>query len=305
MSKANEATTQASALEDAVRSAGRHLLDDHLPEPQALLLLGTGLGLMTGYLKSATRVPLERVPGVPDAWRASQLFGGSLEGTSVWMLEDAPGASDEGTESPVVRAAPWVRGWPCWLAAACGAGALLHTTAGFAVADRDQEPRVAPGTLGLVSDHINVSGHTPLRGLGDSTLGPLFPAPTRLHDAELRASAMAIAKQRGLPAEEVVCACTLGPALETPAERVWLARAGADVAVQNAEAALHASAHAGLVGLTIACVTDAGSDTDDPAARIGDMVAQADRMAPALEELCSSLGPALRLVWDAQTVVEE
>lgn len=303
--------TEAAALEEAVRNASRHLLSNGIPEPDALFLLGTGVGLLPGYLKTATRVPLERVPGVPAAWRSGLLHAGRLEGASVWMLEDAPGAPDQGNEAPEVRAAPWVRAFPCWLAAASGAGALVLTTAGFAVDDGSAGAvGIAPGTFGLVRDHINVSGHTPLRGLGDSTLGPLFPDLTGLHHAGLRARALAISEERGLPATEVVCACTLGPALETPAERAWLARAGADVAAQNLEGPLHAAAHAGLVALVVVCVTDVGARAAEDAgdapdgAGIGRIVAQADRMAPALEELCSALGPELARAASEQLVDE-
>jgi len=292
--------TEAAALEEAVRTACSHLFSNDVPEPDALFLLGTGLGLMPGRLTARTRISLQRVPGVPEAWHATTLHAGQLDGTSVWLLEDAPGIAEQGSESPTTRVTDWVRSFPCWLAASAGAGVMLHTVGGFAVADRGAQPSIPPGTLGLVRDHINLSGHTPLRGLGDSKLGPLFPDTTRLHHAALRERALAVCKERGLPAREVVCACTLGPSLETPAERVWLARAGAEVAAQNLEGPLIAAAHAGLVALSIVCVTDAGQGGTD----IASMVDQADRMAPALEELCSTLGSALNAAAEEQFVDE-
>jgi purine-nucleoside phosphorylase len=293
-------TSEAERLEQAVRAASADLAARDLPQPDALFLLGTGVGLLPGALKASTRVPLERVAGVPEAWHGQMLFAGDLAGASVWMLEDAPGRAEEGSESPSTRAARWTRAFPCWLAASAGAGVLVHTSAGVALAEPGREPAAPPGTLGLVRDHLNVSGHTPLTGLGDSTLGPLFPDTTALHHAALRARALAIAAEHGLAAAEVVCACTLGPSLETPAERLWLARAGADVAVQNLADPLLAAAHAGLAVLAIACVTDSGRGGAD----IASMVDQAYRLAPALEELCSSLGPDLAAAAEEQFVEE-
>jgi purine nucleoside phosphorylase len=294
-------TTEAGALEEAVRTACAYLAKNDVPEPDALFLFGTGLMTIPGQMTGHRGIPLERVPGVPEAWRSSTRHAGDLDGCSVWLLVDDPGLPEQGSEAPTVRVKDWVRGFPCWLGAAAGAGVMLHTVGGFAVADRGQKPKVPAGTLGLVADHINVSGHTPLRGLGDSKLGPLFPDTSRLHHRELRERALSLCEERGLPASEVICACTLGPSQTTPAERTWLARAGADVAAQNLEGPLIAAAHAGLVALSVVCVTEAGTDDDTG---IAGMIEQADRMAPALEELCSSLSPALTAAAAEQFVDE-
>ena len=52
---------------------------------------------------------------------------------------------------------------------------------------------------------------------------------------------------------------------------------------------LLAAAHSGLAMLAIVCVTDAGQGIDD----VGAIVQNADKMAPALEDLVASLAPDL------------
>jgi purine-nucleoside phosphorylase len=204
-------------------------------------------------------------------------------------MEDAPGPPEHGSHQPFGEE-PWVRGYPCWLAAAAGAPVCVHASAGLALARARHKP-IAEGSLALVSDHINMSGRTPLIGLGDSKLGPLFPDQSRLHLESLRKTALKRAKKLGVPAVEAVAACTSGPAVETPAERAFWAKAGADVAVQGLAVPMLACAHAGLAVLAVVCVTDGGEGIAD----VGAIVRRADAMAPALEDLVVALAPDLMM----------
>ncbi len=273
-------------LDEAVGTAAAELGSRPLPRPDALLFLGTGLGMLPAKLSRSTRVQLGRVGGVPKPWRDTVLHVGFLGETPVWLMEDAPGAPEHGGNDTHGEQ-PWVRAFPCWLAAAAGAPVCVHTSAGLALESRANPVR--PLSLALVRDHMNLSGRTPLIGLGESKLGPLFPDQSRLHLESLRKVALARGQKLGVPVVEAVVACTLGPALETPAERMFWARAGADVAVQGLAMPLLAAAHSGLAMLAIVCVTDSGEAIDD----VGALVRNADKMAPALEDLIASLAPEL------------
>ena len=265
------------AVRSALRAAGREL-----GAPRALYLLGTGEGLLAQRLARQRRVRFGELDGAPPAWSEVGLFSGELAGHPVWVCEDRIG-EPEGARA---AAAPWERAFPVWLAAAAGARFLVHTSAGAALAE---DGPLGVGALALVSDHLNLSGTTPLAGLGESTLGPLFPDLSRLHHAPLRRAALRRARALGLSAEEAVVACTAGPAAETPAERRFLARAGADVCVQGLAAPLLAAAHAGLSALALVVVAERGPGP----ARLRSIVAAAGAAAAALEELCSALAPDL------------
>lgn len=273
------------SLDEAVGPAVAELATRNIPRPDALILMATGLGILPSKLTKSARVPLGRVKGVPGPWRDTLLHAGLLGETPVWIAEDAPGPPEHGTHVPHGEEA-WVRGYPCWLAAAAGAPVCVHVSAGLAL---ETKKKIAPGSLVLVSDHLNLSGGTPLVGLGESKLGPLFPDQSRLHLESLRKAAFKRGKKLGVPVVEGVVACTLGPALETPAERAFWARAGADVAVQGLATPLLASAHAGLAMLSIVCVTDQGEGIGD----VGAIVRNADALAPALDDLLASLSPDL------------
>jgi purine-nucleoside phosphorylase len=263
---------ERSSFDEAVFDAAGELRERGVIAPHALMHLGTGLGVLPGRLEDGRRIPLDRAEGVPAAWSGALLHYGHFNGLPVWMLEDAPGDPDPGDP-------PWAEAFPIWLAAAAGASTLVHSSAGSAL-DRGKDS-VELGSIALLADHLNLSGTTPLVGLGETRLGPMFPDQTQLHDERLRSVALRLCKRLGLAGTEVVGACTPGPALETPAERRWFARAGAHVSVQRLAPTLLAAAHAGLGTLAIVLVVSEGDEAID----IARVSAVASELAPALDDL--------------------
>lgn len=266
---------QASALDAAVFQAQAALEAKGVGAPTALFLSATGLGLLPARLAGGRRIPLANVPGVPECWQQGMLHWGDFNGLMVWMLEDEP-ADLEAT------APAWAEAFPVWLAAAAGASALVHTSAGHGLAGQS---KAVLGSLALLSDHVNLSGTSVLVALGESRLGPIFPDQTQVHDVHLRRAAKAVALRMGLLAEECVAACTLGPSIDTPAERRWFSSCGAGVAVQRLAAPILAAAHAGLGSLCVVVVTDEGDGPLD----IARVAATAGRIAPALDDFLWTL----------------
>lgn len=270
--------TASMELDAAVMRAHRAGQDLGLPAPDALICPSTGAFAIANSLKNATVVALSDVDGVPARWARSggRLFAGTLGGATLWIVEDADELGS--TEGDL----PWERPFPVWWAAAAGAVLFVHTSAGTAL--RRSGPGsvdLAPGTFVRLTDHINLSGSSPLTGLGESRLGPLFPDQTRLHDPSLGALADTCASERGVPFAKAIAACTLGPALSTPAELRWYAAAGADVAVQRLADPMIAAAHAGLRALAICAVTDVAEEC--PA--VPTLVERAAAAAPVLDAL--------------------
>ncbi len=264
------------SLDAAVFPASSVLSDRGLAQPAALILSATGLGLLPARLESRAQLALGELPGVPAQWSAAVLHAGTLNGLAVWLLEDEPQLGGD------PQAPAWARAYPVWLAAAAGASALVYSCAACALGPSEL------GTLALARDHVNLSGGTPLQGLGVSRLGPLFPDTTRLHDAHLRQDALRACRKLGLVGSEAVFACTSAPALETPAEQRWFREAGADVSVQGLAAPLLAAAHAGLGVLAIGLVVaQSGARLD-----IARIAAAARALAPALDDLLWELARA-------------
>lgn len=269
-------------LDAVVQSTLAELEQRAFPSPAQLWLVGTGVGGLSTRLAKARAIDLAQLKGVPRAWRGLTLHAGELAGTTLWLLEDAPGSPELGNQVGDEDPA-WVAGFPCWLAATAGASVCVHTSAGPALTDLE------PGTIAIARDHLNLSGRTPLIGLSESRLGPLFPDQTQLFAEELALEAQAQARKAGIALADAVVACVQGPALETPAERRYWARAGAQVAVQGLENVLHACAHSGLAVMELVAITDRGEGVLDMAG----MVQRANEMGPKVEELLLKLAPKL------------
>jgi purine-nucleoside phosphorylase len=263
------------SLDQAIERARGSLSARGVSRPAALFLLGTGAGTLPGRLARGGRVPLSKIDGAPAIWGEVLLHWGELHGLGVWIVEDAAEAAREGDPA-------WASAFVVWLAAAAGASTLVHTSAGSGL---DAEGAPSLGAIALVSDHLNLSGSTPLAGLRESRLGPLFPDQTTLHDAVLRRAALARCRALGLAASEAIAACSLGPSIETPAERRFFARAGAQVSAQRLATPLIAAAHAGLGALALVVVTHVG----DGALDVGQIAAASRSLAPALDDLLFEL----------------
>lgn len=274
-------------LRERLRLAG-------VPDPSVLFLMATGVGLLPSRLREAHEVELGELCGECEPWNGQVLRAGFIGGLAAWLLDDVSGdvsgeplTALEGAGEP---ARPWMRALPVWLAAAAGAELVVHTSAGSALPARAEGRAGVPApALVALYDHVNFSGATPLLGLGESKLGPLFPDLSRLHHRGLRAAALSRAAALGIPLSEAIAACTLGPALETPAERTMLARLGADVSVPNLATPLLAAGHAGLAVLALVAVTDAS----EGAADLRSVLAAAGVLQPALEDLVLALVPDL------------
>jgi hypothetical protein len=251
-----------------------------VPDPDVLLLAGTGLGSLPERLGfhhgEVHQLDLDGTEGLPRLWSQQLLFHGSLETehgpATYWLLED------QALDSPVEQGeAPWERGFACWLAARAGADVVLHSAAGGVLPDGSLQP----GDLALVRDHLNLTGSSPLLGIGTSKLGPLFPDVSQVHRPGLRAELAQLARGRGLAVEQAVVAATGPASLPTPAERDWFARAGAELWAQGVAAPYLAAAHAGLGMVSLLAVT--GSEA--PEADVQAILTASSTAAPALEEL--------------------
>ncbi len=266
----------APSLDEAVTQALKNIRSAGTPDPDVLLFAATGTAGLIEGLDSGVKLDLGDVEGTPPAFRACELYAGSMGASQVWILEDAP--------HPDAGDAPWTRAFPIWLAAAAGAAFVIHTSAGTALGSKAASA-FAPESVVRASDHINLSGTTPLLGLGHSRFGPLFPDQTRVHDDGLAQLAHQVAAELKLELHEAVAACTIGPALATPAELRSYELAGATLAVQRLADPLIAAAHAGLGALSLTAVTDqAGEEIG-----IADMVVRASRVAPSLDRLVTRI----------------
>jgi purine-nucleoside phosphorylase len=222
--------------------------------PDVGIVLGSGLGAFAERLRDAAVVPYAEIPGFP----ASRVAGhaGRLV---VGRLETAHGA-------PVVAAMQgrvhMYEGWPPDDAAfgvrvLCGLGvrALLLTNAAGGV-----DPSYAPGDLVRITDHLNLTGQSPLVGENEEKVGPRFPDMSAAWDPALGALLDAAAAAEGVALKRGVYAGMLGPSYETPAEIRMLRTMGADLVGMSTVVEAIAARHMGarIAGLSVVTNLAAG-----------------------------------------------
>src|SRR6187455_1528338 len=175
--------------------------------PEVGIVLGSGLGGLADDLEDAVAIPFAELPGWPAATapgHVGRLLLGRLGGRAVVMLQGRFHLYEGNDPGLVVQ--------PVLLFRALGARLVVLTYAAGGA-----NPDYGPGTLMLISDHLNLTGRNPLYGQNADELGPRFADMTDVWTPALRAALHAAADAEGVPVEEGIYAALTGPSYETPA----------------------------------------------------------------------------------------
>ena len=175
------------------------------------------------------------------------------------------------------------------LAGLLGAPVYIATNAAGSI-----DPGVAPGSLVVIRDHINLQGANALLGGWFTWRAPMFPDMTTAYDPLLRAAAMRHAAAAGFEVHEGVYAAVLGPSFETPAEIEMLRRLGGTVVGMSTVQEVIAARHMGVRVLVLSLVTNLAAGiatqplTHEEVMEAGQ--AARGRLAEALTRLLADLG---------------
>jgi purine-nucleoside phosphorylase len=173
--------------------------------PKTALVLGSGLGGLVDEVEGAVRIPYGELPGFPKSGvtgHAGEVVAGRLSGTPVLMLAGRAHYYEHGNPAAMRPALEAL--------AAVGIDKLLLTNAAGSL-----ESEMGPGSVMLITDHINFSGTNPL--FGEPT-DRRFVGLTNAYDADLRTAIEKAAEATGTPLHKGVYMWFSGPSFETPAE---------------------------------------------------------------------------------------
>ena len=117
-----------------------------------------------------------------------------------------------------------------------------------------------PGDVMIISDHIKLTGASPLRGANVEEFGPRFFDVSKMYTPELRALALSCAAGTGIRVHEGVYMFFTGPQFETPAEIRAARVLGADAVGMSTVPEAIAAAHCGyeILGVTLCANMAAG-----------------------------------------------
>ena len=237
-------------------------------EIKTAIVLGSGLGAFADELADAVTIPYEEIPGFARSTvegHAGQLVLGEIDGVAV-AVQQGRFHYYEGYDMEQVML-------PVRTFGVMGIKNLILTNAAGSL-----NSDMTPGSLMLITDHLNCLGVNPLRGSNDKRFGPRFPDMSEVYDREFRQIASeeadAIAHDRFEKGTDdklvdfmnrgVYCALS-GPTYETPAEIRMYRQLGADAVGMSTVPEAIAARHQGMRVLGISCITNlAAGMSDEP-----------------------------------------
>lgn len=230
------------ALEAAVRAR-----TDLVPEIG--IVLGSGLGGLADDLEDPVAIPFDELPGWPAATapgHVGRLLLGRLVGRPVVMLQGRFHLYEGNAPGLVVQ--------PVLLFGRLGAKAVILTNAAGGL-----DPSFGPGTLMVISDHLNLTGQNPLIGANAASIGERFTDLTDAWSPRLRRQLHNAGRAEGVELAEGIYVGLTGPNYETPAEvRMYAAMGGHAVGMSTVMECV-AARWAGLEVCGISLVTNAGA----------------------------------------------
>jgi len=214
--------------------------------PRLGIVLGSGLGGLADLLGDAVAVPYAEIPGFPTstvAGHAGRFLVGDLDGVTVACMQGRVHLY-EGYPAAAIKL-------PIRTFAALGVEALLLTNAAGSL-----RAEAGPGSLMLITDHLNFAWTNPLVGPNDDAWGERFVGLEDAYDPGLRARLVQIAGELGIRLNEGVYCSLLGPLFETPAEIRAYRVLGADAVGMSTVPEVIVARHAGLRVAAISAITN-------------------------------------------------
>jgi len=262
-------------IQEKISAAAEYLLSQVTLRPTIGLVLGSGLGDFADTLEDAVKIPYADIPHFPVSTapgHVGTLVFGKKCGCTVVAMQGRLHYYEGHTMQTLTM--------PIRVMAAIGVKNLVLTNAAGGA-----NPSYEPGSLMLISDHINYSGANPLIGPNLDAFGPRFPDVSDLYCKELRTAVKEKAKTAGIHLEEGVYMMFTGPNYETPAEVRMAQILGADaVGMSTAPEALVAG-HCGMRIVGVSCITNHAAGVTDQKLDHAEVVEIAARVHDTFQRL--------------------
>jgi purine-nucleoside phosphorylase len=272
---------------DRIRVAAEAVAD-HLDATgsEVAVVLGSGLATAAEHLRESRSLLYASLPGFPEttvaghpgrlmcarwAGRKALVFCGRVHGYEGYPASEV--------------------GFGVRVAATLGVGTLIVTNVSGGI-----DPSYDEGEIIAISDHLNLTGHSPLTGPNDERLGPRFVDMSDTYSPSLRRLASQVAQERfGKPLREAVYAGMPGPSYETPAEVRMLRILGAGLVGMSTIHEVIAARHSGLRVLGLSLVANPAAGVKAAPLRHEDVTraaaAGSARLGALLEAVIARLPP--------------
>ncbi len=231
---------------DKVMETVEYLNEKIAYRPKIAIILGSGLGDLVDYIEDKVEIAYEEIPNFPVstvAGHAGQLVFGKIGGVEVLAMKGRFHYY-EGYDMKEVT-------YPVYVMKQFGIENIVVSNAAGGA-----NSTFKPGTLMLITDHINFFGTNPLIGKNDERFGPRFPDMSATYTKDLQELAKATAKDLGIDYREGVYLGTTGPTYETAAEVRAFINMGADAIGMSTVPEVIIANYMGMNILGISCITN-------------------------------------------------
>jgi purine-nucleoside phosphorylase len=215
--------------------------------PDAGIILGTGLGELTTKITNRIEIDYKDIPNFPVSTvegHAGKMIFGDFGGRKIVAMKGRfhyyEGYGHEQVALPV-RVLKYL-----------GIKCLFLSNAAGGV-----NPAFQIGDIMIITDHINLLPN-PLIGPNDDRIGARFPDMGIAYDRALINKAMLIAEKNKIRIQKGVYLSTSGPTFETPAEYKYFRIIGADAVGMSTTPEVIIARHMLMPVFAVSVITDLG-----------------------------------------------
>ncbi len=215
-------------------------------KPKIAIILGSGLGDLVNFIEEKTEIEYKDIPNFPVSTvegHDGKLVFGKIGEVEVLAMKGRFHFY-EGYHMKEVT-------YPMYVMKQLGIEKLIVSNAAGGSNDTFD-----PGTLMLITDHINNFGTNPLIGKNDNRFGPRFPDMTETYKIYLRDLAKEVASELKISYREGVYVGNTGPTYETGAEVMACVRMGGDAVGMSTVPEVIVANYLGIDVLGISCITN-------------------------------------------------
>ncbi len=218
-------------------------------QPEAAIILGTGLGGLETQIEVLQTIRYNEIPGFPISTvegHKGQLILGKTGGKIILAMQGRFHFYEGYSMNEVT--------FPVRVFKTLGIETLFVSNASGGL-----NPDFKVGDIMVISDHINFFGTNPLLGPNLDELGPRFPSMNEVYEKNLRNKAFEIALEHGISLREGVYVGVPGPTYETPAEYKMFRILGGDAIGMSTVPEVIVAKHMGMRVFGISIITDSGA----------------------------------------------
>ena len=273
------ATANTSSRYERAQRAAEEIRSRANANPSVAIVLGSGLGAFADELTESTSLSYQEISGFAQATvegHAGRLVIGKAGEVSIAAMQGRfhfyEGYSLEDVTFPIR------------VLKLLGVHTLILTNAAGSL-----NTEFTPGSLMVISDHINLMGVNPLIGRNDERFGPRFPDLTSTYDPDLQSIVIEEATAMNIDMRRGVYAALTGPSYETPAEIHMVRTLGADAVGMSTVPEAIVARHMDMRVIGISCITNLAAGVSNRPVDHSQVIATGERVRGQFTELLRSV----------------